>query len=324
MLDNGSMLGGREDVGGRWSTNLTSMSSRLAQDLLIRLVDDAAVFPPGLAPLPRAVTEHLARTAYRRYVGPLLVPAASAAEVVTLAADAPLQVALIARPGTPIDPILQGARLLAGTSVELVGVEVGAAADWPVLTADGAPHVPVTVEIPRDGFDAAFDAVAQASHARPWGPGVQAKFRTGATPVWAWPDEPELARFLVGAVARDVPFKLTGGLHHVLRADHPGPDGGPQHGLLNVLAALQQVIDGADTGAAAEVLAERDPAPLIAVLTRLSAEQAQALRGRFTAYGCCDVLDPVRELADLGLIDREEPTTPATTTGAADAAAHEE
>lgn len=282
------------------------MASRLAPELLVRLVDDAAVFPPGLAPLPRAVTDHLARTAYRRYVGPLLVPAAAAAEVVTLAAGAHLQVGLIARPGTPIEPIRAGAAILDGTGVELAGVEVGAAADWAALAADDGPGVPVTVEIPRDGFDAALDAVAKASHARPWGPLVQAKFRTGATEVWAWPDEAELARFLVGAVARDLPFKLTGGLHHVLRDDHPGPAGGPQHGLLNVLAALQSVLDGADVAMAAEVLAERAPQPLVAVLGPLRTEQAERIRQYFTAYGCCDVLDPVRELAQLGLIEREE------------------
>ena len=44
--------------------------------LFARLVDDAAVFPPGNAPLPEAVTAHLThRTAwYASLVGPLMVP----------------------------------------------------------------------------------------------------------------------------------------------------------------------------------------------------------------------------------------------------------
>lgn len=68
---------------------------------------------------------------------------------------------------------------------------------------------------------------------------------TGATEVWAWPDEVELARFFTACRERELPFKLTGGLHHVLRAEHLGPDGGPQHGLLNVLAAVHATAEGA-------------------------------------------------------------------------------
>ena len=48
--------------------------------LFDRLVDDAAVFPPGLAPLDVAVREHLDRRegAYAAHIGPLLVPASAA------------------------------------------------------------------------------------------------------------------------------------------------------------------------------------------------------------------------------------------------------
>ena len=47
--------------------------------LLRGLVDDAAVFPPGSAPLPEAVAAHRDhRTAwYADMVGPLLVPAST-------------------------------------------------------------------------------------------------------------------------------------------------------------------------------------------------------------------------------------------------------
>ena len=297
------------------------MPTRLSDRLLTGLIDDAAVFPPGLAPLPRAVSEHLARVAYRGYVGPLLVPATAAADVVTLAAGRAIRVGLIARPGAPVGPVRAGIATLAGSCVQVTGVEVGAASDWAALTAESPADVTVTVEIPRDGFDEALDAVAAAAHEQPWGTGVQAKFRTGPTEVWAWPDEAELAAFLAGCVARDLPFKLTGGLHHVLRADHPGPDGGPQHGLLNVLAALTSVVDGGDAAGVAEVLAERTVEPLAAMLLALSAERVELLRSFFRAYGCCDVLDPIRELVALDLVPAESdpgstPTDPAPGTGA--------
>ena len=213
-----------------------------------------------------------------------------------------LQVGLIARPGTPIEPIRAGAAMLDGTSVELAGVEVGAAADWAALAADDGPGVPVTVEIPRDGFDAALDSVAKASHARPWGPLVQAKFRTGATEVWAWPDEAELARFIHGCVRRRLPFKLTGGLHHVLRADRVD---GPQHGLLNVLTAVDAAAAGALPDQIAACLAERSPGPLTDVLLGMTSEEGAEVRARFRASGCCTVTDPIGELVGLGLLKEE-------------------
>ena len=53
---------------------------RRAERALFRaLFDDAAVFPPGLTPLPQAVTDHVARqsNSYADLVGPLLLPAAA-------------------------------------------------------------------------------------------------------------------------------------------------------------------------------------------------------------------------------------------------------
>ncbi|MBK8468899.1 MAG: hypothetical protein WAR57_13835 [Candidatus Phosphoribacter sp.] len=282
------------------------MPTRPPRALFEALIDDAAVFPPGLAPLSRAIADHLARRAYRRYVGPLLVPASAAADVLQLADGAALRVALIARPGMPVGPVRDGVALLAesgaGTLIEVAGVEVGAAADWQSLLD---LHVPVTVEIPRDGFVGALDAVAEAVRTTARNPLVQAKFRTGATEVWGWPDEDELARFLLACAERDMPFKLTGGLHHAVRGDHPGPDGGPQHGLLNVLGALRLALHGAPARAVTEVLALRDAAALAGSVAGLSTAEVGRLRWAFTAYGCCDVLDPLRELAALHLIDEE-------------------
>ena len=277
------------------------MSSRLSHALIEGLIDDAAVFPPGSSPLPDAVAAHLARTAYRRFVGPLLVPATAAEQVVALAGDSPLSVGLIARPGMPLEPVTAGVEACVGTPVMVTGVEVGAASAWEQLADLG---VAMTIEIPRDGFDDAMDAVAAAAQVGATGaqPSVQAKFRTGATEVWAWPDEDELARFIVGCVAREMPFKLTGGLHHVLRAERSD---GPQHGLLNVLAAVDAASSGADHPTIAEVLRERTAAPLAGVLVALGHEEVEAVRRAFTAYGCCTVTDPLGELVELGLLERE-------------------
>jgi hypothetical protein len=268
--------------------------------LLASLVDDAAVFPPGNSPLDVAVDQHVRRlrTPLARFVGPLLVPAASTAELVELTRGRSLRAGLICRPGSPLAPLHEGVAILRGrTDVELAGVEAGWSPTWRDLLPAG---VPVTVEIPRDGFDDALDDVATAHDE---GARAQAKFRTGATATWAWPDERELAAFVRGCLDRGMPFKLTGGLHHAVRAEHGSSDEpDPQHGLLNVLLAVHEGRRGGDILALASVLAEENPATLSAEIRRLTDDDVAGVRLAFTAYGCCTVTDPLGELDRLGLL----------------------
>lgn len=281
------------------STPSFSASHALNPTLLLHLVDDAAVFPPGNAPLPRAVAEHRRHrsSSYAAAIGPLLVPVADADAIPRLAAHRSLAVGLIARPGTPRPVIEQAvARLAADPTVRVSGVELGWVPQWRAYAIAG---IPLTLEVPRGpDHDRALDDVANARAASlP----AQVKFRTGATPTWQWPTERELAEFITGAVARALPFKLTGGLHHVLRADHE--HGRPEHGLLNVLLATHVAL--AEPNRVDEVeaaLAERDPLAVIPVLERWKPAQIDAVRAAFTAYGCCGVTDPLTELDGLGLL----------------------
>src|SRR5690606_35274870 len=97
-----------------------------------------------------------------------------------------------------------------------------------------------------------------------------------------------------------VPFKLTGGLHHAVRAEH---DGEPQHGLLNVLLAVHSAIrDGAPV-AVGSLLAQRDGDMLAESVLDLDDTDATRLRSLFTAYGCCEVTDPIGELDALGILE---------------------
>ncbi|MFC8502003.1 hypothetical protein ACFUC1_06555 [Pedococcus sp. NPDC057267] len=279
--------------------------------LFAGLVDDAAVFPPGNAPLDEAVRMHrVHRTSwYAGLVGPLLVPASAAGDLVPLVAAAgsadgaaagagadPVRVAVIGRPGVPVDRVLDAVALLrSAQGVDVVGVERGWEPSWREARD---PGVPLTLEVPRGDaqVEAVADIAADASDDRP----LQAKFRTGATDTWAWPDERELATFVRTAVDHDLGFKLTGGLHHVVRGTH---DGQEQHGLLNVLVAVRWALNGDDVDDLVPLLAERDPAVLVPHVTRMSAADAAIVRAFFPAYGCCGVTDPITELAALGLLE---------------------
>jgi hypothetical protein len=272
--------------------------------LFAGLMDDAAVFPPGLAPLPRAVREHRGhRTSwYAGLVGPLLVPASSAAELAGLLGEEaePLRVVLIARPGTPLSTVTDALHLLRDhRTAEVAAIEVGWSPEWRDLDVS---DLPLVLEVPR-GADQVHAIADIAKDADDSG-ALVAKFRTGATPSWDWPDEEELATFIRSAIDHDLGFKLTGGLHHAVRGSHTvqGQDE-EQHGLLNVLCAVRWALNGEEVGELVPFLAERDPAALVPVLTRMSNADAAIVRAFFTAYGCCGVTDPISELAQLNLIE---------------------
>jgi hypothetical protein len=284
-------------------TAMTSLSETVADRpaepaLFAGLVDDAAVFPPGNAPLPEAVRLHRLHRAsrYAACVGPLLVPASAAPDLVDLLDGAPLRVGVIGRPGTPAAEVAEAVSLLRqAPEVEVAGVELGWTPDWRVTDFAGIPR---TLEVPRGAAQQA--AIADIAADAADSVALQAKFRTGATQTWAWPNEVELATFIRNAIDHDLGFKLTGGLHHVVRGSHEGEE---QHGLLNVLAAVRWALNGEEVDELADLLAERDPAELVPQVVRMSAADAAIVRAFFTAYGCCEVTDPLGELTTLGLIE---------------------
>ena len=278
------------------------------------IVDDAAVFPPGNAPLAAALSGHRAMRAgpHADLVGPLLVPAASVPELVELVGDAdPLEVAVVGRPGTPVAELTAAVAASAGTPVVVVGLEAGWVPDW--RASDLPAGLPVVLEVPRgaDHDVALADVRSALLEELP----VRAKLRTGPTPTWPWPDEAELADWLVEAAERRLSLKLTGGLHHALRGryapaggEEPGSahDGGEDnHGLLNVLLAAHAAADGSGTDHVRRVLEVRDAADLADLVRAWDDDAVRLTRSLLTAFGCCTVTDPLGELADLDLLPKD-------------------
>jgi hypothetical protein len=282
-------------------------------ELFHGLIDDAAVFPPAATPLPDAVAAHRVHrtSAYAGCVGPLLVPATSVAELVSVLSegsphgapggDESLELVLVSRPGSEPSVLAAGLHVLreeAGARV--VGAELGWEEGWRNL---GLDDVAVALEVPR-GPDQAV-AVADIRTAAGEGLPVVAKFRTGPTPTWQWPDAGELAAFLRLVTGLGVPFKLTGGLHHAVRGTYEVA-GAPEenHGVLNVLLATAAGLEGAGAEELTAVLEVADGTALADLVAAWSTATALSVRGAFTAYGCCTVTDPIGELADLGLLPR--------------------
>jgi hypothetical protein len=266
--------------------------------LFARLVDDAAVFPPGNAPVAEAVRAHREHRQawYADLVGPLVLPDTALGQ----AQGSGLEVSVINTGGA--GGLLSLARRDV-SGVRVVAVESalrdlddlpGNAARVAAAAADLDPDVAVFVEIPyAAGWPRAVEVVEAA--------GLLGKIRTGSPDDSATPAYAQLAEQLSALVEADLAFKATAGLHHAQPTPGADPDRPVQHGILNVLAAVEVLVDGATVDEAVEVLRRTDPA----TVAGWSEDTAARVRRRFRSFGCCGVLDPVRDLVALGLI--EEP-----------------
>jgi hypothetical protein len=260
--------------------------------LFTGLFDDAALFPPGNAPMAAAVPAWLNRR--DDLVGPFVLPAARLAEVgVHLRPQGPpLDLTLIA---APADLPAAAGTIAGNPGLRLVAVETPVAVDAgqvrSAVRATAAclpPGLPVAVEIPRtDGRDEVLDALA--------GTGCRAKLRTGGLRADLFPSPAELASTIRACVERDLAFKCTAGLHHAIRHTDP-VTGFDHHGFLNVLLAAS------DPAAAETHLLRTDAAAVAAELRGWSPSDAARARSVFTSFGTCDVADPVRDLVQLGLL----------------------
>jgi hypothetical protein len=270
--------------------------------LFAGLVDDAALFPPGNAAMAAGLREHVQHLAspYGDLVGPFLCPVSRVDEMASaLPGDRPLAVSLVVDvPGEATHHALR----LTGTDqrLSLVGIEAAHArlGDDAAVIGENLRRLPGAVgflEVPRGGFDDSLDLVAKGG----W---QAAKYRTGGTTADAFPAARELALFLVACADRELPFKLTAGLHHAVRHTDDAT-GFEQHGVLNVLVATRAAHAGQEIAAIATVLEERDAGVLVATVTRWSETEAGQVRRAFRSFGCCGVTDPIDDLTALGLLD---------------------
>lgn len=270
--------------------------------LFISLINDAALFPPARLPMEQALAEHAHHRAsdHADHIGPFLVGVPMLEDflaAVDAGAPAPPAVALVARPGTPVADIDAAlATLRRRDQPRVVAIDTAWSPSWRNLDIG---DLTVNLEVGREGQQEALDDIASASDFVD----VRAKFRTGPTPEWTWPDAAELADVIIGAGRRHLPFVLTGGLHHVVRGDHD-VDGRreEQHGLLNVLVAVHASAGGADAATVRDLLEVREADALAGIVRGWSSPDVVAVRSAFAGYGCCAVTDPLGELRELGLV----------------------
>jgi len=277
-------------------------TSRLAPPLFRHLIDDAALFPPGNAPMDTAVPAHLAlRTGpLSDLVGPFLCPASRIPELrAALPEDRFLEVGVIVDTGMDsVTEALAGAHTDDRLRTVMLEVPVPAGSDLAAGAARvleqverSVPEVRLHVEVPRSaGWREALDVLA--------GAGRGAKFRTGGLTQELFPSDAELAAFVLACRERAVPFKCTAGLHHAVR--YTDPDTGfRHHGVLNILVATARAVTSARVE---QALAEDRPDALAAEAAAIDPATAAATRALFASYGSCSVDEPVTDLRALGLL----------------------
>jgi hypothetical protein len=275
--------------------------------LLTRLVDDAALFPPGNAGMPDAVRDHLAARSgpHAGLVGFFLCPVSRLPDLIVELVKAkptePVQLSLVVNNGLGGVPkavsTVEGRKNL----LQLRMVETPAPSDvdatWLERVSEFVPEDVIRVVEPRrpgpDEVTAWLDGVRRVARHGCW-----PKLRCGGLQAGAFPQVGVVADFLAVVCAEGVPFKATAGLHHAVR--HRDPQTGfTHHGFLNLLVAVSRALAGRDVAAA---LGSTDAAALVDELSALPAPTAHAVRQVFASYGSCSLSEPVADLEALGLL----------------------
>ncbi len=297
------------------------MADTALRTLLAGSIDYAGLFPPAgldMAPAVRAYAEYRAGPdawALGRFVVPAARLPELEREVETLAPRAPaepwpLSVLLGADHAAELEHLGElncrhaapGAAALSGDvvearagTVEAIDRLLGAVPRWATAY----------VEVPLDPDPAPLVAAIARG-------GGRAKARTGGVTPDAFPEPAALLRFLRAVTAAGVPFKVTAGLHHPLRAEYRltyAPDGprGTMYGFLNVFLTAAFLRAGLPDAEAVKLLEERSAgafrftADAIEWRGRrvdratIAATRAQGIGG----FGSCSFTEPVGELREM-------------------------
>lgn len=296
----------------RYATSVSAVSSafelrapgpRGTPPLLARLVDDAALFPPGNATMPDAVRGHLdARVGdWAGAVGLFLCPASRLAELITeLIKVKPVKpIALSLVIDTGLGGVPKAVSIVESRSelLALRMVEMPAPSDvdevWLERVSEFVPEDVIRVVEPRRGAPEWLDGVRRVIEHGSW-----PKLRCGGLSRENFPSVDEVADFLSVVAAGGVAFKATAGLHHAVRYTD-GETGFTHHGFLNLLVATGRALSGGDVR---EALSSSDAEALSAEAGGLSDQAAHAVRGVFASYGSCSLDDPITDLEELGLL----------------------
>ncbi len=139
-----------------------------------------------------------------------------------------------------------------------------------------------------------------------------AKIRTGGVEPAAFPSASTILTFMEACLARDLAFKATAGLHHIVCSSYPltyeaDSPSAPMFGFLNVFAAAVFLHSGAAHPDVLAIIQENDPRAFAFTeqgmrWRGLQATNAQIQKARVDfaiSFGSCSFTEPVEELSRL-------------------------
>ncbi|MEU3649576.1 hypothetical protein AB0E59_39835 [Lentzea sp. NPDC034063] len=284
------------------AVELRAPGPRGTPPLLARLVDDAALFPPGNASMPDAVRGHLDGRVgeWAGVMGLFLCPASRLAELITelikVKPAKPIALSLVIDTG--LGGVPKAVSIVESRSelLALRMVEMPAPSDvdevWLERVSEFVPEDVIRVVEPRRGGAEWLDGVRRVIEHGSW-----PKLRCGGLSQENFPSVEEVGDFLSVVSGGGVAFKATAGLHKAVR--YTDEQGFTHHGFLNLLVATARSLSGRDVR---EALASTDAEALTAEAKALSDQAAHAVRGVFASYGSCSLAEPVADLEGLGLL----------------------
>lgn len=287
------------------------------QTLLAGLIDYAGLFPPAGLDM-RTTAENYSRylrDPYSASLGRLVVPATRLGELDAVASD------LFPRDGaawriaalmgqSPSDDAAVILRFNCAhwegserghVIVDTVEARIDSAGDAVALRAMLPNFYTMYAELPQDARIGSSIAALKAA-------GVRAKLRTGGVTADAFPEAMSVLDFLSACVERELPFKLTAGLHHAVSGDYPlTHEAGSEHarmfGFLNGFLAAAALVAGCDTDVVRAIIEETD-ARAFSIAddgiswrdVTLTDDHLRSARRLAVSFGSCSFLEPVTEI----------------------------
>ena len=271
--------------------------------LFSELVDDAALFPPGDAPMADAVPAHFAHEAgsHSGMLGRFLCPATperlgelDRAMRAADAEDAGLRLGLIAQTPAAAEAAFEVVDSDDRYMLEAVELRHPGVAELEAFEEQLPYGVEGYIEIAHADMRTLLPSLAGREL-------LHAKLRTGGLTAEAFPSPQQVAEFLVGCADLEVAVKCTAGLHNALRHTDAAT-GFTHHGFLNVLLAGALASDGAEVEDVRGVLELTDGAVVAEQIKALTVEDAARTRDLFHGFGSCSFTEPVDDLVALGLL----------------------
>jgi len=146
--------------------------------------------------------------------------------------------------------------------------------------------------------------------------GQRAKIRTGGVTPDAFPPAGRITRFMRTALAANVPFKATAGLHHPLRCEklltyEKDASVSAMHGFLNVFLAAAFLLRGFKPDALRELMEDarandfqfEDDGVLWQEEHFVSTAHLKILRAKnLISFGSCSFDEPIEDLREIGFL----------------------